>query len=116
MLAEAYAPLSQRAYRTLRSYGGIAPVSKRSGKQARVVMRRACSNLLRRAFHHWANIACQNDSHSKAHYVAQRARGHSHARALRSVADAQLRVLCAMLKAGTLYDPALRRGSVPTAG
>ena len=42
-------------------------------------------------------------SHDK--YQALRARGHRHARALRSVADRLLNVACAMLRDGTCFDP-----------
>ena len=37
-------------------------------------------------------------------YEALRTRGHTHGRALRSVADRLLAVACAMLKTGTLYQ------------
>ena len=41
---------------------------------------------------------------ARAYYDGLRARGHRHARALRSVADRWLRILIAMLKTGTVYD------------
>ena len=37
-----------------------------------------------------------------------RDRGHSHGRALRSIADRLLAIACAMLRNGTLYDPAYK--------
>ena len=40
---------------------------------------------------------------SKQVYGALRARGHSHGRACRSVADRMLRILMAMLRDGTTY-------------
>ena len=42
-------------------------------------------------------VAVQHDPVSKAKYAALRARGHSHARALRSVADRLLAIARAML-------------------
>lgn len=54
--------------------------------------------------YHWARVAAQRDPIAGAQYDALRERGHTHGRALRSVADRLLRVLMAMLKSGTLYE------------
>src|SRR5690606_4943507 len=106
MLTEATAPLADRDYHTLRAYGGAAPVTKRSGKRAFFVhMRYACKHRVRTALYHWSRVSLQHDAAARTYYDALRARGHSHARALRSVADRWLRILVAMLKAGQLYDP-----------
>jgi len=40
-----------------------------------------------------------------------RSAGHGHSRALRGIGDRLLRVLVAMLKAGTPYDPDRRRAA-----
>jgi len=69
-------------------------------------MRQGCSGRLRDALYHWARVASQVDPHAKRRYGTARARGHTHGRALRGVADWLLRVAIAMLKSGTLYDPA----------
>ena len=113
MLAEASQPLAERNYHALRAHAGVAPVTKQSGKRAQVVMRRACDPRLRNAVYHWARVSTQVDAHSRAQYAALRERGHTHGRALRSVADRLLRVLVAMLKSATLYDPNRPR-RVPT--
>ena len=105
MLTEATAALADRDYPTLRAYTGVAPVTKRSGKRAFFVhMRYACKRRLRHALYHWAQTSIQRDAAARAYYDALRARGHGHARALRSVADRWLRVLMAMLRTATLYD------------
>ena len=104
MLAEASGPLAARDYHALRAHGGIAPVTRQSGKRRSVVMRRGCSGRLRNAFYHWARVAVQRDPICAARYSDLRERGHSHGRALRTVADRLLKVLVAMLKSGTLYD------------
>ena len=105
MLTEAAGPLADRDYLTLRSYAGAAPVTKRSGKRAFFVhMRYACKRRLRQALYHWSRTSIQRDVAARAYYDGLRARGHSHARALRSVADRWLRILVAMLKTRTLYD------------
>lgn len=106
LLAEASEPLSRRDYHALRTLSGVAPVTRRSGKQVFVVRRLACHRRLRNALYHWARAAIQRDPRSRQRYDALRQRGHSHARALRTVADRLLAVLCAMLRSGTLYDPA----------
>jgi hypothetical protein len=60
---------------------------------------------LRQALYHWSRVSIQQDRAARAYYDALRARGHGHARALRSVADRWLRILVAMLTSRTLYDP-----------
>jgi transposase len=105
LLAEAPQAVRERDYHALRSHGGIAPVTRQSGKHRHVVRRYACNRRLQNVLYHWARIAIQKDARCRARYQALRARGHSWARALRAVADHLLYVACAMLKAGTQYDP-----------
>lgn len=107
LLAEAYRALEARDYHALRALCGVAPVTRRSGKRTVVVMRKACHPRLRDAVYHWARVATQCDPKSKAKYAELRARGKSHGRALRSVADRLLAVMCAMLRDGTLYNAEL---------
>jgi transposase len=104
VLAEASGPLAERDYHALRTHAGIAPVTKQSGKRRTVVMRHACNGRLRYALYHWARVAVTCDPASKTYYAALRQRGHSYARALRSVADRLLRILVAMLKSESLFD------------
>ena len=105
LLAEAPQPLAKRDYQALRCLCGVAPVTRRSGKSKIVVRRLAAHPRLRDALYHWARVAVQHDPVSKAKYAALRARGHGHARALRSVADRLLAVACAMLRSQTCYQP-----------
>jgi transposase len=113
VLAEASQPLAERDYHALRSLAGIAPVTRQSGKRKQVIMRQACNGRLRNALYHWARVAVMHDDHSTSVYAALRARGQTHGRALRSVADRQLRILVAMLKTRTLYDPMRTRRLPP---
>lgn len=108
LLAEACALLNWRDYDGLRAMTGVAPVRRQSGKNKRgmISMRYACNARLREACYHWARVSTTVDTTARAYYAALRARGHSHGRALRSVADRWLRILMAMLKTRTLYDPA----------
>jgi len=110
LLAEAQGPLSRRDYHALRGLSGVAPVTRRTGKKGKqkkwtVVMRRACNSRLRDAMHHWCRTAIQKDPWARAFYDELRGRGHKHGRALRGLGDRLLKVACAMLRDGTMYDP-----------
>ena len=59
VLAEAAQPLAERDYQTLRAHGGIAPVTRKSGKKLSVSMRYGCNPRLRNAFYHWARTSVQ---------------------------------------------------------
>ncbi|MFO1016698.1 MAG: IS110 family transposase [Hyphomonadaceae bacterium] len=113
LLSEAWEPLRRRDYHALRNLCGVAPVTKRSGKTNIVMRRRACHPRLANAVYYWARIAVQRDRICRAKYLALRERGHGFARALRSVADRQLKVACAMLRDGTLFDRALAPEPLP---
>ncbi|MGD8278511.1 MAG: IS110 family transposase [Gemmatimonadota bacterium] len=109
LLAEAATLLAAPDCKALRALAGLAPVTRRSGKSHVVLMRYGCNTRLRNAFYHWARTSIQHDDAARAYYAALRARGHTHGRALRSVADRWLRILTAMLTARTLYDPDRQR-------
>ena len=109
LLAEACEPLRLRDYQVLRVLSGQAPVSRRSGKSWIVLRRYACNRRLQNALHHWARVAAQHDPVSKQRYLELRGRGHSHARALRTVGDRLLGLLCVLLQRQVLYDPDHRR-------
>jgi transposase len=110
LLAEASQALADRDYHALRAHAGVALVTKQSGRRLVVVMRQACNGRLRNAVYHWARVAVTRDPHSTEVYAKLRARGQTHGRALRSIADRLLRMLVAMLKNRTLYDPSRKRG------
>jgi transposase len=105
LLAEASGPLRQRDYHAIRTLAGQAPVTKRSGKSCFVQRRLACNKRLATAVYHWARVATVHDPKSKQRYAALRARGCSHGRALRSVADRLLKLLCTLLQRQVLFDP-----------
>ena len=93
----------RRDYHALRCLSGVAPVTKRSGKSVLVLRRMATSKRLRDAVHHWVRVAVIHDPICKARYAALRARGHGHARSLRTVGDRLLKVACKMLENGTTF-------------
>lgn len=105
LLAEAPQAVQRGEYQALRCLAGSAPITRRSGKTTFVVRRLAVNRRLQNAVYHWALAAIRLDPTNRAKYDALRQRGHSHARALRSVADRLLAVACAMLRNRTLFDP-----------
>lgn len=109
VFGEAWQPLVERDYTSLRAISGAAPVTRRSGKMCLVSMRYACNGRLREAVRHWALNASLVDPHTRAHYAALRAKGHDHSRACRGVADRLLSVLIGVLKSGRPYEASLRR-------
>jgi transposase len=115
LLADACEPLRRRDYHVLRILSGIAPVTRRSGKTTIVVRRHACDNRLQKAVYHWARVAIQHDPISRHRYATLRRRGHSHARALRGVADRLLYVLCTLLERQILFDPQYKSLQMATA-
>ncbi|MGH7583972.1 MAG: IS110 family transposase [Gemmatimonadales bacterium] len=109
--SEAATLLRLRHYAGLRALSGLAPVTRQSGGRRAVGMRHACNAHLREACYHWARTSTVFEPGSKHYYATLRARGHSHGRALRSVADRLLRMLMAMLRTHTLFDPSRVRTS-----
>ena len=105
LLAEAFETLQRADYAVLRKLCGVAPVTRCAGKSRAVTRRLACNPRLRNAIHYLADAARRCDAKSKAKYLALRARGCSHARALRTIGDRLLYVACSMLKNGTPFDP-----------
>jgi transposase len=109
LLAEAPEALEKRDYASLRTLCGVAPVTKRSGKQHAVLIRTGCNHRLRNAVHYWTANAVQRDEHFKSQYARLRGAGHSHARALRGIGDRLLAQMIAILRTRTPFDPNRRR-------
>lgn len=120
LLTEAHAMLDTTDAQQLRAVSGIAPVTVQSGRRrdpatgrtqrrpGLVVMRRARNRRLGNAMYHWGRVAAQRDPIDKARYATLRARGHSHGRACRQIADRLIDVLLAALRTRSLYDPSRR--------
>lgn len=108
MVAEASGIIARRDYAALRAHSGVAPVTRRSGKSKRVSMRYACNRRLRFALHHFARCSTTNDPAARQYYQSHRERGHSHSHALRALGNRWLRILAAMLRDRTCYQPQLQ--------
>jgi transposase len=114
LLAEASQAIVDRDYEALRSYAGVAPVTRQSGNKKIVMMRRGCNNRLRNALYHWSRVATMCDERSRAYYVKLRGKGQSHGTALRTVADRWLTALMAMLRAHECFVSAKWNACVVT--
>jgi len=108
VLSEAYQAIAERDYHSFRQQGGIAPVTRSSGKKKLVLMRYACNQRLRDAMHHWAMGSMMKDPRSKQQYQKMRADEQNHSRALRGLGDRLIDVLFSMLRQRVLYDPQRR--------
>jgi transposase len=110
MLSEASEAIANRDYHALRCLAGSAPVTRQSGNKKAVLMRYGCNHRLRNALYHWSRVSTIKDPHAKQIYAQMRARGLSHGRALRGIADRSLATMISMLHHRTLYDPARHSG------
>lgn len=89
---------------SLAAFSGIAPVTKRSGKQCHVHRRFACPKYLRQTFHEFAGCAVQYCPWSKARYRLLRDRGMKHHAALRKIARSWIRILFRVWQTRTPFD------------
>lgn len=94
----------------------IAPVTKQTGKQSSsgdgpdpfVRRRYARNKYLNKTMHDIGNSLQRTNSHYRQNYLEMKhQRNHTHGRACRQIADQSLRVLFAMLRDRTTYDPEL---------
>ena len=99
------APGRWESFRHLQAQAGTVPVTKRSGKQQRVVQFRvACDKALRYVVDHVAFLSLPTSEWARAYYDQQRARGHSHRRALRALGAKWLKIIFVMWQRQVPYD------------
>lgn len=91
----------------LQCYAGTAPVSFQSGKLSKVQIRYGCNKHLRAAVHLWVDQTSRHCPWSKVYYQAMRARGKTHACALRNLGQRWLKILWKMWQTRSPYDAAL---------
>lgn len=102
----------------LQSLSGVAPVTKRSGKQCHVHRRWACPRFLLQTFHEFAHCSCKRSTWAKAFYLQKRSAGKGHHAALRSLAFKWIRILFRCWKTKIPYSEeryleSLRRRNAP---
>jgi transposase len=102
----------------LQSLSGVAPVTKRSGKQCHVHRRWACPRFLLQTFHEFAHCSCKRSTWAKAFYLQKRSAGKGHHASLRSLAFKWIRILFRCWKTKIPYSEeryleSLRRSNAP---
>jgi transposase len=89
---------------SLTAFSGIAPVTRKSGKQCLVQRRYACPKFLRQTFHEFADSARKYCPWSKARYRMLRDRGMKHHATLRKIARSWIRILFRVWQTGIPFD------------
>jgi transposase len=83
---------------------GVAPVIERSGKSSWTRWRYFCPKFMRQTFHEYAGESVMHSLWAKAYYESQRAKGKSHAKAVRALAYKWIRIMFKCWKTKTAYD------------
>jgi transposase len=95
----------------LAAEGGMAPVTRESGKHRAVTFRWACNMRLRAAFSILAETTRHTMPWARATYQRARDRGHQHAHAIRILGRAWCRVLWTCWQNRVPYDPTKHRAA-----
>ena len=95
-------------YRRLRAASGVAPVGEQSGTVTRARIRRSVPYSLQQAAYILARGVLRWDEGAKAYNRKLKEAGKTTARRQRGIADKEFRVLCAMVRTRTLFDPHFR--------
>jgi len=88
----------------LQCYVGTAPVSFQSGQIHQVRVRYMCNKSFRHAVHLWADLSRKCCAWAQIYYAEVRARGKSHAMALRCLGQRWLKILWKIWQTKTLYS------------
>lgn len=89
----------------LQCYVGTAPVSFQSGQIRQAYVRFMCNKSFRHAVHLWANLSRRDCSWAQVYYQVLRAKGKTHAMALRCLGQRWLKILWKMWQTKTCYNP-----------
>ena len=99
------APGRWESFRHLQAQAGTVPVTKRSGKQQRVIrFRFACDKALRYVVDQVAFLSMLSIEWARAYYDQQRGRGHAHRQALRALGAKWLKIILVMWQRQVPYD------------
>lgn len=90
----------------LQCYAGTAPVTKASGRQRSVCLRRACNKTLRATVHLWADLSRSSCVWAQTYYQKKKQEGKGHAQALRCLGQRWLKIFWKMWQEGKPYDEA----------
>lgn len=89
---------------SLAAFCGVAPVTRKSGKQCHVKRRYACPKYLRQTFHEFVDNARKYCPWTKARYRMLRDRGMKHHATLRKIARSWIRILFRVWKTRVPFD------------
>jgi len=89
---------------SLMCQAGVSPVGYQSGQVEKCRLRRACNKVLRFTIHLWTNASRKTCAWAQAYYEHKRARGHTHASALRCLGKRWLKILWRMWQQHQPYD------------
>ena len=89
---------------SLAAFCGIAPVTRKSGRQCVVHRRFACPKFLRQTFHEFTDKARMYCPWTKARYQMLRDRGMKHHAAIRKLARSWIRILFRVWQTRTPFD------------
>ena len=105
-LMAAIGPDPQRygTHEVLQCIAGTAPVSYQTGQISKAKVRRACNKFVRSTVHLWANCFRRASHWGQVYYDKKRAKGMSHACALRCLGQRLLKILFRMLCDNKPYD------------
>ena len=87
-----------------KNYSGMSPITKASGKHHVVLARYARNKRLSDACYQWAFAALTASPGARTYYDERRARGDTHHRALRALANRLVGILHGCLQHHTLYN------------
>ena len=90
----------------VQEYSGIAPVTRRSGRQSQTTWRWSAPRFVRQSFHEFARLSIQYSAWARAYYELQRERGKSRHAAIRSLAFKWIRIIYRCWKDRVAYDEA----------
>jgi transposase len=92
---------------SLQCHAGTAPITIQSGQIRRHRLRHACDLTLRSTVHQWADHSRKTCPWAQTYYRAHRAKGQSHACALRCLGQRWLKILWKMWQTHSPYNEAL---------
>jgi transposase len=101
------------SFEQLAAEGGVAPVTRASGKHRAVTCRFACNKRLRQALCTWADNSRHASPWAASVYRHARSRGCDHPHAVRILARAWVRVLWRCWQQRTPYNPARHGRALP---
>lgn len=90
----------------VQAYSGIAPVTKRSGRQLQTTWRWGAPKFIRQSFHEFARLSIHHSAWARAYYELQRERGKSRHAAIRALAFKWIRIIYRCWKDRSVYDEA----------